>query len=89
VNEQRILQLAAWAEAASLLVLVVNRLTVHLSALAGAIGPLHGFLYLAVIAATFASTKVTRVRLVACIPGIGGLLVLRLEGREKEPATDG
>ncbi len=75
--ELRWLTVASVVEAASLLVLVLNRASVHLPAVASAVGPLHGFAYLATIATAFLVPLATRSRLLALVPGIGGLLALR------------
>jgi hypothetical protein len=74
------LRAAAVVEAASLLLLVVNLLTLHVAALASMVGPLHGSAYLAVIATTFLATGSRPVRLKALIPGVGGLLAVRAAG---------
>ncbi|MFI7135259.1 hypothetical protein ACIBQ1_57065 [Nonomuraea sp. NPDC050153] len=71
----RLLRVAAAVEAASLVVLFGNLLTVHAKAITTFCGPLHGTAYLAVIAATWTVRPTARGR--AFVPGIGGLLVLR------------
>ena len=75
--ELRWLAVASVVEAVSLLVLVLNRVSVHLPAVTSAVGPLHGFAYLATIATAFLVPLATRTRLLALVPGIGGLLALR------------
>ncbi len=75
--ELRWLTVASVVEAVSLLVLVLNRASVHLPAVASAVGPLHGFAYLATIATAFLVPLATRSRLLALVPGIGGQLALR------------
>jgi ABC-2 type transport system ATP-binding protein len=76
------LRIAAAVEAGSLIVLVVNRLTVHHPFVTSATGPVHGTAYLAVIAlALLASTAGRRARYAALVPGIGGYLALRLMDR--------
>lgn len=72
----RLLRIAAFAEAITLVVLLVNLLTAHLPAVSSAVGPCHGCAYLAVIIATFTSLSGPS-RWTSVIPGIGGLLVLR------------
>jgi hypothetical protein len=64
-------------ELVSLVVLLVNLATVHWSAVAAAVGPTHGCAYLVVVILAFARTRDRRTRVLALIPGIGGLLVLR------------
>ncbi|MEV6039522.1 hypothetical protein AB0L65_50940 [Nonomuraea sp. NPDC052116] len=71
----RLLRIAAAVEAASLVLLLGNLLTVHAKVITTFCGPLHGTAYLAVIAATW--TVQPAARLLAFVPGIGGLLVLR------------
>ncbi|WP_343298472.1 hypothetical protein [Streptomyces sp. SID335] len=75
----RTLRIAAVVEAASLVLLLANLLTVHARPLSALLGPLHGTAYLVVIASTWmlpcTSTRAVRWRSVA--PGVGGLLVLR------------
>ncbi|WP_181779875.1 DUF3817 domain-containing protein [Pseudonocardia pini] len=70
------LRWAAALEALSLLVLLLNLLTVHLRPVTQLAGPLHGTAYLAVIALTVALTR-GRARWLALVPGIGGGLVVR------------
>lgn len=78
--EARTLPVEASVEAASLLVLLVDLLTVRAEPITSLGGPAHGTAHLVVIAMTF--TAVTGV------PGIGGMLVLRWLGRTPEaPGT--
>ncbi|MQY04217.1 DUF3817 domain-containing protein [Actinomadura macrotermitis] len=71
----RALRIAAAAEAATLAILLINLATVHLPAISGLCGPLHGTAYLATIALAWPAGPAARWR--AAIPGIGGLLALR------------
>ena len=75
----RVLRIAAGVEAASLVILLVNLLTAHTSAISGLVGPLHGTAYLVVIVTTSLTptAAVAGTRWRAVVPGIGGLLVLR------------
>lgn len=73
----RALRIAAGVEAASLVILLVNLVTVHLPAITSLGGPVHGTAYLVVIAATFLVAASPSARWLAFIPGIGGLLALR------------
>lgn len=72
-----LLRIAARVEAASLLLLLANLATVHLPPVAQLLGPVHGCAYLLVIGATVQATKRGRTRLLAVIPGVGGLLAER------------
>ncbi|MET9378167.1 hypothetical protein ABZX98_29220 [Streptomyces sp. NPDC002992] len=75
----RTLRLAAGAEAASLVVLSANLLTVHTPAVSSLVGPLHGTAYLVVIAATWQASDAAAsgARWASLVPGVGGLLALR------------
>lgn len=73
----RVLRIATAVELVSLVVLLVNLATVHLPAVASLVGPVHGCAYLFVIGATLALTRSTPARLLAAVPAVGGLLVLR------------
>ncbi|WP_409236697.1 hypothetical protein [Streptomyces sp. PA5.6] len=75
----RTLRIAAVVEAASLVLLLANLLTVHARPLSSLLGPLHGTAYLVVIASTWMlpSASTPGVRWRAIVPGVGGLLVLR------------
>ena len=81
-----LLRIAARVEFASLVLLLANLATVHLSAVAQLLGPIHGCAYLFVIGATLAATKEAKTRLLALIPGIGGLLAER-RLTSRKPAT--
>ncbi len=79
----RLLAVAAVVEAVSLLVLLVNRLTLHLDPVTSLTGPVHGSAYLVVIGATLLLPGASRAaRLLALVPGIGGALALRRLRRE-------
>lgn len=71
------LRVAAGVEAGSLALLLLNLATVHLDAVAGLVGPLHGAAYLGVIGSTLLLPVRRGVRLRALVPGVGGLLALR------------
>lgn len=78
---------AAQLEFVSLAVLLANLATVHWGPITSAIGPVHGCSYLLVIiAAAMAEQAPRKTLLTAIIPGIGGLLALRLTRRHR---TDG
>jgi hypothetical protein len=72
-----VLRVAARVELVSLLVLLANLVTVHARAVATLVGPLHGCAYLLVIGSTLAATRRGRPRLLALVPGVGGLLAER------------
>ena len=72
-----VLRIAARVEFVSLVLLLANLATVHWPAVAPLLGPIHGCAYLFVIGAAVQATKEARTRLLALIPGIGGLLAER------------
>ena len=74
---RRWLSIATAAELLSLAALLLNLATVHWPAVASALGPVHGFCYLATIALAWQLPVPTRVRLRSLVPAVGGLLVLR------------
>jgi hypothetical protein len=79
----RLLAVAAAVEALSLLVLLANRLTVHLDPVTSLTGPVHGTAYLVVIGATLLLPGASRrAKLLALVPGIGGALALRRVRRD-------
>lgn len=67
----------AAVESMTLLLLLVNLATVHVAAVASAVGPLHGTAYLAGIALTWTRPTTTRARLLAIIPAVGAWLARR------------
>lgn len=74
----RPLRIAAAVELASLLVLVINLATVHVEQVASLCGPVHGCAYLMVLILTAWNPAADRTaKLLAWIPGIGGLLATR------------
>ena len=83
----RVLRIAAVVELASLILLLTNLATVHWAPVASLLGPVHGCAYLFVIGATVQVTGDLRTRLLAAVPGIGGLLVIRLLRRGPAPAA--
>ncbi|MGK5682646.1 DUF3817 domain-containing protein [Actinoplanes sp. URMC 104] len=76
----QLLRVAAGIELISLLVLLGNLATVHAAWVATLLGPLHGCAYLVVVGATLAATRRAGPRLLAVVPGVGGLLALRRLG---------
>ncbi|MGH3838705.1 MAG: DUF3817 domain-containing protein [Pseudonocardiaceae bacterium] len=95
----RLLRTATGVELVTLIVLLVNVVTVHWPAVSSVIGPTHGCAYLFVsIAAVRAAGATKHATLMALIPGIGGLLALRrlttqrrrqLSDREPAPSARG
>ncbi len=73
----RPLRLAALIELASLLLLLANLATVHVPEVASLVGPVHGCAYLVVVGATLRESRDGPARLLAVVPGIGGLLAIR------------
>ncbi|TYP89092.1 DUF3817 domain-containing protein [Blastococcus xanthinilyticus] len=74
---QRWLVVAATVETATLVLLLANLATVHVPSVASALGPVHGFCYLVVIALAWQLPAPTRVRALSLVPAVGGLLVVR------------
>ena len=75
----RLLRAAAAVEALSLLVLLINLATAHVPEVASLTGPIHGCAYLFVIIAAFRLPGLgLGGRLCSLVPGVGGLLVLRV-----------
>ncbi|TDV55320.1 hypothetical protein [Actinophytocola oryzae] len=74
----RLFRWVAATELVTLLVLLVNLATVHLPVITSLGGPTHGCAYLFVVVATLRSPSApARTKVVALLPGIGGLLVAR------------
>jgi hypothetical protein len=72
------LRAAATAEVVSLVILFTNLFTVHWPAVSSLIGPTHGCCYLLVVILTARTAQAsTSTKLLALVPAIGGLLVLR------------
>ncbi|MFC4855058.1 hypothetical protein [Actinophytocola glycyrrhizae] len=71
--------MAAVVECVSLVVLLANLVTVHLPVITSLGGPVHGMAYLVVVVATLRDPAASgAAKVLALVPGIGGLLVLRL-----------
>lgn len=90
----RTLRIAAAVEAASLTLLLLNLFTVHTRVITSMGGLLHGTAYLAVIVSVFLTPALAWPGTKGCafIPGVGGLLALRLLGRQppaSSPVTGG
>ena len=81
------LEIAAFVELLSLVVLLGNLATAHLPQITSLGGPVHGCAYLFVVVLTAWHPQASpRARLLALIPGIGGLLAYRAI-RHARPAT--
>ncbi|WP_405401347.1 DUF3817 domain-containing protein [Streptomyces sp. NBC_01104] len=94
----RTLRFAAAVEASSLALLLLNLFTVHTGMITSLGGLLHGTAYLTVIVTVFLALAPTPPGAKGCafLPGIGGLLALRLLGRRslvppgtRDDTTDG
>ncbi|GAA0488233.1 hypothetical protein Ade02nite_81330 [Paractinoplanes deccanensis] len=72
-----LLRIAARVELITLVLMLLNLVTVHARPVTQLLGPLHGCSYLLVIGATLAATRRPRPRLLSIIPGVGGLLAAR------------
>ena len=77
----RWLRTAAVVEGSSLLLLVVNLLTVHRESVTSLAGPVHGFAWIATIAVAFLVPVPSRSRWMSLLPGVGGLLAVRHAAR--------
>ncbi|MEC3953191.1 DUF3817 domain-containing protein [Nocardia sp. CDC153] len=72
------LRRAAIIETLSLVVLLLNLVTVHWPVVSALIGPVHGCAYIAVILLALRLTETRRgIKALALLPAVGGLLVLR------------
>lgn len=72
------LRIAAFAELATLLVLLINLATTHWEPISSLVGPTHGCAYLLVVILTWRQPGAgQRTKAIAVLPGVGGLLVLR------------
>lgn len=74
----RALRIAAFAELVTLVLLLANMITLNWHPVAALLGPVHGCAYLFVIIATLRNPLASNgMRLLAWLPGVGGLLVER------------
>ncbi len=75
---RRSLRIAAAVELLSLVILLVNLATAHLRPITSLCGPIHGCAYLFVIILTASHPVADRTaKLLAWLPGLGGVLVAR------------
>ena len=78
MNGTTTLRVLGAVELVSVLVLFGNLATVHDEAVASAVGPLHGMVYLAVVVTALAVARWRhRVWLLGLVPAVGGLLAER------------
>jgi hypothetical protein len=78
LRSPRHLRIAAHAELISLIVMLANVFTVHLKPISSLMGPTHGCAYLFVVIATWRLKQApATVKVLAHVPGVGGLLALR------------
>ncbi|MER6685983.1 DUF3817 domain-containing protein [Streptomyces olivaceoviridis] len=72
------LRIAAHAELISLIVMLTNVFTVHLKPISSLMGPTHGCAYLFVVITTWRLKQApVAAKVLALVPGAGGLLALR------------
>lgn len=84
-NPIPVLRVASVLEVLTLAVLLGNLFTVHAPAVSSVMGPVHGFTYLTVvISALLIEGTPNRVKVLAWIPVVGGLLALSAV-RERKP----
>ncbi|MCP3804083.1 hypothetical protein NLX83_32910 [Allokutzneria sp. A3M-2-11 16] len=73
------LRTPAMVEAVSLVVLLANLATAHHPMISSITGPVHGFAYvMVVVVALLREGTPPRARLAALVPGVGGLIALRM-----------
>ncbi|MEV4787664.1 DUF3817 domain-containing protein [Streptomyces tuirus] len=78
LRSPRHLRVAAHAELMSLIVMLANLFTVHLQPVSSLMGPTHGCAYLFVVIATCRFDQApAAAKVLAFVPGAGGLLALR------------
>ncbi|MEV6102559.1 hypothetical protein [Nocardia sp. NPDC051981] len=74
----RHLRIAAHAELISLIMMLANLFTVHLEPISSLLGPTHGCAYLLVVITTWRLEQApAAAKVLALVPGAGGLLALR------------
>lgn len=83
----RVLVVTAWAETATLVVLLLNIVTVHADTVTSTVGPLHGGLYLLCCAAALAMRWVRGwswlVVALSLLPAVGALVALEALRRDR------
>lgn len=87
----RLLVVTAWAETVTLVVLLVNVVTVHAEWVTGSVGPLHGGLYLLCCAAVVGMRRLRGwswlVVALGLLPAVGALVALEALRRDRQAAT--
>ena len=82
-----LLAVLAWAETATLVVLLVNLATVHAEAVTGSVGPLHGGLYvlcsLAVVAMRWVRGWSWLTVALGLLPAVGAVVALEVQRRDR------
>ncbi|MFF4778024.1 DUF3817 domain-containing protein [Microtetraspora fusca] len=74
----RLLRIAAAAEVVTLVLMLANLFTVHVPEISSLLGPAHGCAYLFVVVGTLRHPGADgRAKLLALLPGVGGLLAER------------
>ncbi|MFD5478841.1 DUF3817 domain-containing protein [Streptomyces hawaiiensis] len=82
------LRIAAHAELISLIVMLANVFTIHLKPISSLMGPTHGCAYLFVVIATWRLRRSpAAAKVLALVPGAGGLLALRRLDRRASART--
>lgn len=77
-SAERLLGIVGCIEFATLVLMLINLVTVHHPVVTSTLGPVHGLAYTAtVVCAVLAMRGRHRVWVLALIPGIGGLLAAR------------
>lgn len=81
------LRVLGWVELCTLAAMLVNLATAHLPVLTKGLGPVHGLAYCGtvilalLIGSVLGTTQARRVRWLAAVPGIGGVLATRALSR--------
>ncbi|WP_067168954.1 DUF3817 domain-containing protein [Microtetraspora niveoalba] len=74
----RLLRIASAAEVITLVLMLANIATAHVPEISSLLGPAHGCAYLIVVVGTIRHAGADgRAKLLAILPGVGGLLALR------------
>lgn len=84
-----LLRASALVELSSLVLLLGNLATAHWPAVASLLGPVHGCAYLFVVGSAVRVSPRLRTRLLAVVPGVGGLLVVRRLRRDVSMSPTG
>ncbi|MFD9701718.1 hypothetical protein [Lentzea sp. NPDC059081] len=88
MNTRQALHVIGTAELATLLLMLLNIVTIHHPTISGILGPTHGMAYTgAFITAVLAANGRKQVWLRALVPGIGGLLAARALPAPRTPGV--